>query len=47
MFIPPHMHSPEEKQSMCSNNVVLKTWLLLDSQSTIDVINNDDLLTKK
>ena len=46
MFIQPHIYSPAEKQNMCSKNVILKSWLLLDSQSTIDVINNDNFLTK-
>ena len=46
MFIQPHIHSPEEKQSVCSKNLILKTWILLDSQSTVDVISNGDLLTK-
>ena len=46
MFIQPHVHSPEEKQSACSKNLILKTWILLDSQSTVDVISNGDLLTK-
>ena len=31
---------------MCSKNVILKTWLLLNSQSAVDVISNGDLLTK-
>ena len=46
MFIQPHMYSPEEKQSMGSTNVILKTWLHLDSQSTVDVVSNGNLLTK-
>ena len=46
MFIQPHIHSPEEKQSVCSKNLILKIWILLDSQSTVDVISNGDLLTK-
>merc|ERR1712194_84399 len=46
MFIQPHIHSQGEKQSVCSKNLILKTWILLDSQSTVDVISNGDLLTK-
>ena len=46
IFIQPHIHSPEEKQSVCSKNLILKTWILLDSQSMVDVISNGDLLTK-
>ena len=46
VFIQPHMYSLEEKQSMCSKNIILKTWLLLDNQSTVGVIGNGDLLTK-
>ena len=43
MFIKPHIHSPEEKQSVCSKNLILKRWILLDSQSTVDVISNDNI----
>ena len=25
MFLQPHLHSPEEKQSVCSRNLILKT----------------------
>ena len=46
MFIQPHIHSQGEKQSVCSKNLILKTWILLDSQSTLDVISSGDLLTK-
>ena len=48
MFIQPHIHSQGGKQSVCSKNLILKTWILLDSQSTVDVISNSngDLLTK-
>ena len=46
LFIQPHMHSPEEKQSMRSKYVIPKTWLLLDSQITVDAISNVGLLTK-
>merc|ERR1712194_685966 len=46
MFIQPHIHSSEEKQSVCSKNLILKTRILLDSQSTVDVISNGNLLTK-
>ena len=46
LFVQPHIHRPEEKQSVCSENLILKTWILLDSQSTVDVISNCDLLTK-
>ena len=46
MFIQPHIHSQGEKQSVCSKNLILKTWILLASQSTVDVISNGDLLTK-
>ena len=31
LFIQPHIHSQGEKQSVCSKNLVLKTWILLDS----------------
>ena len=31
---------------MCSKNLILKTLILLNSQSTVDVISNGDLLTK-
>ena len=46
MFIQLHIHSQGEKQSVCSKNLILKTCILLDSQSTVDVISNGDLLTK-
>ena len=46
MLIHPYMNSPEEKQNMCFKNVILKTWLLLDSQPIDDVMSNVDLLTK-
>ena len=46
MFIQPHIYSPAEKQNMCSKNVILKTWLLLDSRYTVNVISNVNLLTK-
>ena len=46
MFIQPHMHSLEENQSVCSEDLILKTWILVDSQSTVDIVSNGDLLTK-
>ena len=46
MFIQSHIHGQGEKQSVCSKTLILKTWILLDSQSTVDVISNGDLLTK-
>ena len=46
MFIQSHMHSPEEKQSVCSKNLILKTQILLYSQSTVDVVSNGNFLTK-
>ena len=30
---------------MCSKNLILKTKILLDSQSPVDVVNNGDRLT--
>ena len=47
LFIQPHIHSQEEKHSVCSKNLILKTWILLHSQYKVDVISNGDLLTKK
>ena len=46
MFIQPHINSQGEKQNAFSKNLILKTWTLLDSQSTVDVISNGDLPTK-
>ena len=46
MFLQPNEYSPNERQSMSSKTGIQDTWILLDSQSTVDVFSNSDLLTK-
>jgi len=46
MMLQPHDFSLKERQNTCSKVGIQETWILLDSQSTIDVFSNSDLLTK-
>lgn len=45
MFLQPHDADSRTDQSIASSRDIPATWLLLDSQSTIDVFCNWDLLT--
>ena len=44
MFLQPHVSSPVGKPNMSSKGEIAESWILLDSQSTIDVFSNPDLL---
>ena len=46
MFLQPHEYSPTKRQNISSKTGIKDTWMLLDSQSTVDVFSNSDLLTK-
>ena len=46
MFIQPDVNSLTDWQSTCSKTGIPKTWILLDSQSTIDVFCNGEILTQ-
>ena len=46
MFLQPHKNNHRvRKLNMFSDEGINKSWILLDSQSTIDVFSNADLLT--
>ena len=48
MFLQPDMNgdSPTKRSNMGSKAGISESWILLDSQSTIDVFSNPELLTK-
>ena len=46
MFLQRDTSSLKDRQSMSSKTGIKESWILLDSQSTIDVFCNSDLLTK-
>ena len=46
MFLQRDANSLKDRQSMSSKTGIKESWILLDSQSTIDVFCNSDLLTK-
>ena len=46
MMPQPHDFSLKEKQNVSSKTGIQETWILLDSQSTVDVFSNSDLLSK-
>ena len=48
MFLQPdvNFNSPTERSSIRSKTEISESWILLDSQSTIDVFSNPNLLTK-
>ena len=48
MFLQPDMNgnSPTEKSNTRSKAGISESWILLDSQSTIDVFSNPDMLTR-
>ena len=45
-FHQPHVSSPVRKPNMSSNGGIAESWILHDSQSTIDVFSNPDILVK-
>jgi len=46
MMLQPHDYSLKERQNASSKTGIQETWILLDSQSTVDVFSNSDPLTK-